>query len=531
MRASHWLVSSGLLLICCAFVHAAPPTVTGLFPAGGQRGTTVDVTAIGTFDNWPVQVWASSPLISVTAGKDKGKLSLKLAKELIPGTYWLRCYDAQGASGLRPFIVGTLPENMEAEPNDTLAKAQPAQVPTVVNGKLNRNGDLDGYAVSLKQGQTLVASVESHQTLRSAADMVMQLADSAGTVITQNHDYHGLDPQITFTASKDGTYVVRLFAFPANPDSSIRYSGGELYFYRLTLTTGAFLDHAFPLAVNTSKQNIIRLRGWNLGSSTQTGMLHHVDDQAYVYHPEASGQAYMKVESWPVIDDSLAQRRSQSLTLPVSVTAALSKEQPAYQTRIALTKGKKVHLQALSQTIGLDVDPVLVVTDAAGKEVHRAAAAALHADVATSYTPTADGNYAITVSDLHGRVGWRQAFLLRIYPAEPGFSLTVDADRFTITAGKPLDIPVKIAMLEGLKESVQLKIEGLPGSVRWKVQSTTGPEAARVITLRLESKSPCNVNFRITGDARGATLSPQFAIANLADLGTTTSNFWLTSVK
>ena len=222
--------------------QAAPPTTTGLMPAGGQRGTSVEVTAIGTFDTWPVQVWTNSPHLFVQPGKDKGKLTIKIAPETLPGTYWLRCYDAQGAGQLRPFIVGILPEVSEIEPNDDARKAQLIAQPAVVNGKLNKNGDVDCFAINMKQGQTLVASIQSHQVLRSAADMVMQLVTPTGTVLAQNHDYHGLDPQLNYTALRDEQVVVRLFAFPANPDSSIRFSGGELYFYRLTLTTAGFAD-------------------------------------------------------------------------------------------------------------------------------------------------------------------------------------------------------------------------------------------------------------------------------------------------
>src|ERR1700738_4170168 len=36
---------------------AAPPTLIYLYPAGAQRGTTVDVTAGGTFERWPVHCW------------------------------------------------------------------------------------------------------------------------------------------------------------------------------------------------------------------------------------------------------------------------------------------------------------------------------------------------------------------------------------------------------------------------------------------------------------------------------------------
>src|SRR5256885_11248728 len=94
----------------CNFAHAAPPAVTSLFPAGGQRGTTVEVTAAGTFERWPVQAWASGRGLEVKAGKEKGKLTVTVAADATPGTYWLRLYDEQGASSPRPVLVGTLPE-------------------------------------------------------------------------------------------------------------------------------------------------------------------------------------------------------------------------------------------------------------------------------------------------------------------------------------------------------------------------------------------------------------------------------------
>src|SRR4051812_48245391 len=94
----------------CGESAAAPPAVTYLYPAGGQRGTTVEVTAGGTFDRWPVQVWTRDKGITATTGKDKGRTSITIAGDAVPGVQWLRLHDEQGASTLRPFVVGLLPE-------------------------------------------------------------------------------------------------------------------------------------------------------------------------------------------------------------------------------------------------------------------------------------------------------------------------------------------------------------------------------------------------------------------------------------
>src|SRR4051794_24889097 len=89
---------------------ARPPTLDRLFPAGGQRGRTVAVTASGSFDRWPVEGWADDPGITIKAGKDKGALSIDVAHDARPGVHWLRLADEEGASALKPWIVGNLAE-------------------------------------------------------------------------------------------------------------------------------------------------------------------------------------------------------------------------------------------------------------------------------------------------------------------------------------------------------------------------------------------------------------------------------------
>src|SRR4051794_24823615 len=103
---------------------SAPPTLTYLYPAGAQQGTTTEISAGGPFERWPVQVWVDRPGVEVKPAKGKGKLAVSVAANTAPGTYWIRLFDDQGASALRPFVVGTLPEVVEQEPNDDAKKPQ-----------------------------------------------------------------------------------------------------------------------------------------------------------------------------------------------------------------------------------------------------------------------------------------------------------------------------------------------------------------------------------------------------------------------
>src|SRR5262245_49937780 len=95
-----------LLFALAATAHAAPPAVTHLFPAGGQAGKSVEVTAFGTFERWPVRGWVEGKGIEVKAGKAKGSLTVSIAADATPGPRWLRLVDDHGASTPRRFLVG-----------------------------------------------------------------------------------------------------------------------------------------------------------------------------------------------------------------------------------------------------------------------------------------------------------------------------------------------------------------------------------------------------------------------------------------
>ena len=57
---------------------------------------------------------------------------------------------------------------------------------------------------------------------------------------------------------------MRLFAFPVTPDTGIRLFGAAGAYYRLTLTTGPFVEYA--LADEGDASNL-RLHGWNLSAA------------------------------------------------------------------------------------------------------------------------------------------------------------------------------------------------------------------------------------------------------------------------
>ncbi|MEX2174716.1 MAG: hypothetical protein WD872_10165 [Pirellulaceae bacterium] len=470
---------------------AAPPKLNYLFPAGGQRGQTTAVTAAGEFANWPAQVWADRPGLTATCEADKGKLQIAVAADAAAGTYWLRLADAEGASSLRPFVVGILPEVAENEPNDTPDKPQVVSPGVVVNGKLQKGGDLDGFTVELQEGQTLVAAVQAHSILGSPLDSVLQVCElverrNSGSQrviveaypIEQNHDAIGLDPQIVFAAPQAGRYLVRLFAFPSEPNSTIGFAGGETFVYRLTMTTGGYLDHVLPLAL-PREAAAVRLAGWNLpegATSIEVSALVASDDPLqppdgaldWVFHPEAAGAASVNRCDGAAIDASEASspKAPQAVALPIVVSGRFEAADDADAFSFAGKKDQKVRLTALAHGLGFLTDPHVSVLGEDGKVVGEADDTGRDQhDPELVVTLPADGTYRAVIRDLHGRSGLRLVYRLAIETPTPDFSVSLAADSFVLAADKPLEIPLTVAGTDGFKGPVEIRAIGLPAGV------------------------------------------------------------------
>jgi hypothetical protein len=510
---SRWVIAAvAAALLAPLSAPAAPPALTYLYPAGAQQGKTVEVSAGGTFERWPVRAWVDRQGVEVKAAKDRGKLVVTVAADATPGVYWLRLHDDQGASALRPFVVGTLPELNEQEPNDDAAKPQVLPSSSVVvNGRLAKAGDVDCFAVKLRKGETLIASLDAQRTLGSPMDGVLQLLSADGFVLEENNDDSGPDPLVVFTAKADGTYVVRAFAFPAEPDAGIRFAGGENFVYRLTLTTGGFADHAWPLAVSRTDPGTVEAAGWNVPAEAKTLKVTPAPgaDTVRLGHARLAGTLSVLVEPHRCLTEVEPNDRQkpQAVTLPVTISGRIDPPGDVDVFEFAAKKGERLTFRADARSVGSLLDPVLRLTDAAGKALAQAddssGGKAGARDAALSFTAPQDGTFRVEVRDLGGHGGPRHFYCLRATRAEPDYALTVAADRFTLTPGKPLDIPVTVDRRNGFDGEVEVAVEALPEGVTAAPVKSSGA-AGKSVTLRLEAKpGAAPAAFRVVGKVAG----------------------------
>ncbi len=542
-------------LLCCLHVmcfgilgrpvvHAADaeaPAIPRVFPAGGQRGQTVNVELQGKPGTLPLQMWTSSELLTGSVAEDGKSATITIDEAATPEIHWMRIFNAAGTTDLLPFVVGTVPEITETEPNDRVVDARSVETASVViNGVLGKSGDVDCAAIPLVAGQTLVASVEANANLGSPMDAVLQLLGPDGRVLDQNDDDRGFDPLIVMTAPADGVYFVRLFAFPATPNSTIRFAGGDDYVYRLTLSTEEFLNHAMPLAVVAGNAGQVRLHGWNLREDrVVTAQSPTADEKSVAIATSAAGALLVDIVNFPSAREAEFDSTS---TLPFAVSGCISEPGEVDTFRFRGAKSQQVELSVVAREKDSLLDPVLALKKADGSLVKEADDIEKNnLDTRLSIALPDDGEYLVEVADRFGHAGERYYYLVKCVESQPEFSLSVASGQFTIAAGTALELPVTIDRRNGFADAIRVTADGLPEGITCEaVESATEGDTSKSVTLTLSSTLPDGFTgtFTIVGtqvragesdDADATEAQVSLATATVRAKAATVT-LWLTAV-
>ena len=208
----NWVQAGWLSLFLLAVIglRAAVPVLDHVFPAALQIGSTQSVTLVGKFDPWPTRLDLDIPGVTWEATTNTGVITVRVSPKAPVGPQVIRAFSPEGVSAPRFLILSSHPQRAEVEPNDETRTAQVlSDLPAEVNGRLEKNGDVDSYSVELQAGQTLVARLEAY-TLQSPLDPVLRLLDAQGVQVAWNHDeVRSLDPLLAWRAPKAGTGVFR----------------------------------------------------------------------------------------------------------------------------------------------------------------------------------------------------------------------------------------------------------------------------------------------------------------------------------
>src|SRR5262245_43221026 len=364
-----------------------------ILPAGGKAGSTAEVTLTG-FDFEEVnQLWFSHPAIKAERQGDVQipktnnpnqpspstvKFTVTIPADVPPGTYDARVASKWGLSNPRAFVVGSLDELAEQEPNNDIPQAQKVPLNSAVSGVISANTDVDYFSFEGKKGARVVVHCAA-SSIDSRLTPMLELFDAKDHRLAGNRQYQDRDALLDAVLPADGAYFVRVceFAYQA---------GGPDYFYRIAVSTQPWIDAAFPPVVEPGKANKITLFGRNLpgGNGTPTD---HVEVTVNVpadadrlrrldYRGVLGGESFgvdgfeyrFKGASNPVLlgyarapvvldnEDNDTPQKAQKITLPCEIAGRVEKRGDRDRFQFQAKQGEVFVFEGFADRIGSSFD-------------------------------------------------------------------------------------------------------------------------------------------------------------------------------
>ncbi len=409
----------GLVIATATSAKADAPTVEHIFPAGLTGGSTNVVTIAGKFDPWPPKVWVSCTGVVFTAETNKGKFRVETSADAPVGAHWLRVFNTDGPSLPRIFVIAGGAQVLEAGPNDYFTNAQPVTpLPMTVNGRLDKSGDVDSFAVTLEAGQWLDARLDAY-TLASKMDALLRLVTPDGVQQTWNHDFDTLDPRLIWQAPSNGSYVVQVMGFKHPADAEVRLTGGDGCVYRLHLAGGTERPDVF---------------GGKVGAAEQ--------------------------------EPNNSLTNAMTVALPASVRGVIGGAQDEDCFAFEVKKGEFIEASIDAASDGSALDTTLKITDPIGKELTRNDDASGSRDPRLEWKAPTNGTFCVVVGNLLHAGGTNHFYRLSLQRALPDYKASLGANFITVTAGETNEVKFTVTRLRGFDRKLKARLKGLPDGLR-----------------------------------------------------------------
>lgn len=499
-----------------------PSTIHWLFPAGGQRGQSIEVQVGSSAAQTPDTLLCSIPSVSCER-LDVGRFKITIPSNAPLGHCHFRGLNANGISAPRSFIIGNQTELPEIPPNN--APDTPVTVPVnvVINGKIGQPGETDVFRFPAKQGQLVVLECWSER-IDSRLRAMLEVSDAAGKRLANNRGYFGIDPAIPFHVPADGEYTIKIHDLTA--------AGSDEHYYRLSLSTAPRIVYTVPSAVERGKPAKISLFGWNLqrqppleksapsasprpenSSATPSTSAHRFTsldieisaDQAQPTWPPQlslpSAHATLNCESFscllpdssvpfligltdvPIIPDqpdNHSPESAQLITAPCEISGQLAAAYECDWFAVNARRGEVLYLEGIGERIQSPLDLQLSICDlqslpasptssppsiAQFADQPRNIGGAFrtsHLDPSGRWVAPADGRYGIAIRNLIGGIAndQRRNYRLSIRREEPAFQIVAIPRR---------DVPAGLNIRRGGRESFELLVfrqRGFTGAIQ-----------------------------------------------------------------
>ena len=468
-----------LVLIVSSVALGASPRTRSVRPAGGQRGTEVEVTISGRRLGDAKDVLFYHPGIEATNIKVVNdaeiKATFKIAADSPLGLHDLRLRTASGLSEMRSFSVGALKDVAEVEPNSDFAKPQPIVLGSTVNGVAD-NEDVDYFVVEAKKGERIAAEVEGIRLGATFFDPYVAILDTKRFELAVSDDASLVwqDAFASIVAPEDGKYVVLV------RDSA--YSGNSQCVYRLHVGNFPRPAAVVPAGGKIGETVALRWIGDVLGETRSTVTLpaQAGTDFGIYAHDERGIAPYpnlFRLSSFGNVTESEPNNDAATatpFTAPLACNGVIDRPGDVDQFVFTAKKGDRYEVKVFARTLRSPLDAILSITQRKGGAIGRNDDANGSPDSALPFSAPADGEYVIAIQDQLLNGGPDYFYRIEIAPVEPQLTLSVPNESLYQRRNQPIVVTVPKGGLgailvnatrTGFSGELAIEAQGLPPGV------------------------------------------------------------------
>jgi hypothetical protein len=521
------LVILVVVTVSASSAFAEPPHVSYIFPAGGQRGTEVSFKVGGHYlhEGCPFEmsgpgvtassriertetVWFEGPLIPQPASQRKEDYpkdylgTVKIANDASPGIRRWRVNTSQGVTPRMQFVVGDLPEVVEAE-IDGEPIATSVQLPVTINGRIFPREDVDIWTFDVTAGERISCEVNAAR-IGSPLDSRIEIRSPDGTVLTENVDALGIDSFVQFVAPKAGRYECRIH--------DIEFNGLQHYVYRLTIRKGPHIDSVYPLGGRRGEEVTVQFSGADLPTKQATiAIPQDADRQLDLSLPDVAtnnvtlvtGDLPEHLETEPNSAPDDVNSGAVPVGSGVTFNGRIDKPGDVDLWRISAEAGRTLLLEVQSSRLGTSLDSVLSVLSSDGRQL------ATNDDLAGGVpdsrivwkVPNGESFYVQIRDQFDHHSGQRFAYRISVLEvSEEHFLLKLPVDTINIEQGAETKLKIGIDRSFGFKNEVELSVEDLPEGVTADVVKIAKNRQDAELVIKVgESARPQIAELKIIG--------------------------------
>jgi len=474
-------------------------------------GAATDIVFFGGGLAGPTGAWWSLPVEATPTpgldknGTDPAQVSYRVTVPATAaiGIYGLRVAAPGGVSNLRLAMVDDLPSVNDNGANKSIAAAQELTLPIAVDGTCEPES-FDFYKFNAVAGQRISVEVVARR-LGYALDPAIRLLDSTGKELAYSDDEPGLgaDSHFAYTFATAGTYVLEI--------RDIRYAGGGTHRYRMRIGNFPLASTTFPMGARRGSTPRLQLASAAAGDTPLTVWIPTAEnaDRAALSakFPAGQGSAMLNVATGATAEQvEFEPNDTPETASPISVPCAINgrfdvvKDKDYFQ--FEAKAGQRWLFASETRSLGSPSDLFLRVFKADGGLIAEVEDSGGD-DGVLDWTAPADGVYRLMVEDLLRRGGPEFVYRIQAKPYAPGFTLSVDADKFDAPTGGVLVAKVSCARRD-YEGPITLSLEGAPEGVvlSGNTIAEKGKETNLHLTMPAALPPGAWANIRIVGKAK-----------------------------